>query len=393
MVFILLLLLETTAFTGSQQEGDTEDVAYTIKIGITYSNPVNGTGIWNFTEEERTIGLFMNNTWQTVYLLNHTYPFETTKVDENGNPISVLAFPITELKPGENVSFAVTYYVVSKPRSIPIIIENESGTLKSIPGDLIKSHCELERPWLADESGLRELAHTIAGNETRVLTIVKKFVAWIRDNIQYKYHEGYLYPAETYTKHQGACADQATLLITLCRIYGIPAYLQIGCIHLPERQTNATYYGGHREESSKQIGWHGWAIVYVPPWGWLPVDLTYVKGSLTNPINAITKGAVTFQRTIQYLNFTQTDYVASAREDRSFLMNNNFYVYSQDEMTLEPGPEPPHPPDPPDAPPNEFRRNPPTISTLMVIAAVGITLTGVSMTLLIIHVLKRKEKK
>ena len=389
--FILILLLTTIAFQNSLAvEGETQDVGYTIKMRTTYSNPVNGTRIWNLTEEDRTIGLFMNNTWQRVQLMSYSYLLEALKVDENGNSIAVLSFPKSELKPGENVSFSVMYYALSKPRSIPNIIENASETLERIPADLSRKYCREEGPWLVNEPELRELAHNLAENETRVLTIVKKFVAWIRDNIRYEFYESYLYPNETYAKLQGACADQATLFITLCRIYGIPAYLQAGCIYLPETQTSETYYGGRMTESLKQIGWHAWAIAYVPPWGWLPVDLTYVIGGFDDPFNAIKGGAVTFQRTIQYLNFTQTDYVASSREDRSFLMNNYFYVYIEDEMILDPSPEPPKPPEPPS---DETQGKPRLISVLIVAAAVGVTLTGASMIVFVLYVRKAKKEK
>ncbi len=74
-------------------------------------------------------------------------------------------------------------------------------------------------------------------------------------------------------------------------------------------------------------------MVYIPPWGWLPVDLTYVfGGSGGNPLNAITNAAVTSQITIQYMNISQTDYVASSLEARKFLITNSFYVHTEDEM-------------------------------------------------------------
>jgi hypothetical protein len=74
-------------------------------------------------------------------------------------------------------------------------------------------------------------------------------------------------------------------------------------------------------------------MVYIPPWGWLPVDLTYVFGGLEgNSLNAITNAAVTWQGTVQYMNISQTDYVASTRETKEFLLANGFYVSLEDEM-------------------------------------------------------------
>jgi hypothetical protein len=149
-------------------------------------------------------------------------------------------------------------------------------------------------------------------------------------------HEVPQYPNETITKREGDCDDKAILLVTLCRIIGIPAFIQIGAIYMPPPyppETSESYWEDHVTAVQKRIGWHGWAMVYIPPWGWLPVDLTYVFEPITvDPLNAIKNAAVTSQITVQYMNISQTDYVASSREAREFLITNSFSVYMEDEM-------------------------------------------------------------
>ena len=338
MVFVsaFFLLLSTVPFDGFViVKSETEEAGFIVKMSVTYHN--NGTDEWVFTNEDRAIGLFMNNTWQTVQLVNHSYPLKNTTFDEDGNPITVLQFPESKLKPGENVSYTVTYYALSKPRLLPNIKEEDSGTLEEIPEELNKSYCGEGDSWLVKDPELRIVAQEIAENETNVLTLVKKFVEWIRQNIGYAVHEVPSYPNETYAERSGDCDDQAILFITLCRILGIPSYLQIGCIHMPTvPSTEDTYWEDHLTTSLKHIGWHGWTIVYIPPWGWLPVDLTYVLGGYDDPLNAIKKAAVTSQKTLQYMNISQMDYAASSRVYRDFLRNSDFYVYTQDEMIEAP---------------------------------------------------------
>jgi len=75
-------------------------------------------------------------------------------------------------------------------------------------------------------------------------------------------------------------------------------------------------------------------MAYVPPWGWLPIDLTFVTGSFAVAVNAIYHGAVTLQKTIQYMNISKEDYVASSYMYRDFLQQNDFYLYSMDEVTM-----------------------------------------------------------
>jgi len=102
---ILIVLLATTAFQSLLVEGKKQDVSFVIQVTVTLSNSGNGTKTWNLTAEDRGINLFMNNTWQTVQLINSSFSLETVAVDDDGNPVAFLQFPRSELKPGENVSY------------------------------------------------------------------------------------------------------------------------------------------------------------------------------------------------------------------------------------------------------------------------------------------------
>ena len=335
VALILLVLIASSTFNSFKLvKAEILDVDYTIQTTVTFSN--NGTKAWNLTEEDRGISLFMNNTWQTVYLTESSCPIERTETDEDGNPIAILELPKSKLEPRENVTYTVTYNVESEPRSIPHLDEQESGNLTEIPEDLREEYCREGDAWQINDPTLQETAHTIAGNETNVLSVVEEFVAWIwnPNNINYSTHEVPRYPNETLSGGEGDCDDQAILFITFCRICGIPSYLQVGCIHGYEFMESQTSWNGTVTSVLKHIAWHGWAMVYVPPWGWLPVDLTYVMGGRGAPLNAIKTGAVTSRKTIQYMNISQRDYIASSRKYRDLLIENQFYIHQEDEMSM-----------------------------------------------------------
>lgn len=331
-LMIFLFFANTTFYVITPVKSEDQDLGFIIRSSVTFFN--NGTSVWNFTEEDQSIGLFMNNTWQTVCLTNHSHPIKQIKTDEEGNPVAVLRFSESKIRPNETLSYNVTYQALSKSRPPLNVSEEKSGNLDEIPESMSEEYTKAEGPWLVNDSTLQTLAHTVAKDETNILTIVKKFVEWIKDNITYVVHDVPLYPNETYTKREGDCDDQAILLITLCRICGIPAYLQTGCIYIPTKPKElSTYWEDHLTILKRRIGWHGWAMVHVPPWGWLPVDLTYVWGGLGgDALNSIKKAAVTSQWTIQYMNFSKTDYAASAREEMEFFLDNSFHVHVEDEM-------------------------------------------------------------
>jgi transglutaminase-like putative cysteine protease len=334
VIFFLILLVTTLLFQNPLSvKGETSEKRFTITTTVTYSN--NGTTDWDLTGEDYAISLFMNNSWQSVSLVEHSLPLNSNATDGDGNLLGFLN--LTQLSYNQSVSYAVKYEVVSKPRLLPNITEEQSLTLADINDTLKDEYCWKEGPWLqySDDQDLRDLAYRESSNETRVLSIVKNFVRWITDYVVYDSAEIPRYPNETYIERKGDCDDKAILLITLCRIVGIPAYLQVGCIYdFFSLYSKETYWQGHVTSVLKQIGWHGWAIVYVPPWGWLPVDLTYVPIDpyLSNSLNAIKGAAVTGQDVIQYMNFTHTDYVGASRRLRDFIQSNDFYIYMIDEM-------------------------------------------------------------
>jgi transglutaminase-like putative cysteine protease len=331
IVFLQVFLLAFAALeiVSSQpvKSGDSLDLGFYIKSAATFVN--DGTGIWNLTREDQSWSCFMNNSWQTVCMIDHANPLETVETDVDGNEVAVFQFK-SNLQPGENVSDYIVYHVNSKPRSIPNLSYAGSGTLSQIPVDLQDEYCLGNGFWMTSDPQIRTRAFSIVGSETRVLTIVTKLVSWIWNNINYKSHDPTLYPNETLSLREGDCDEQAILLGTFCRILGIPTYLQIGCVFISGDSSSSD--SGRVHYAEEQIGWHGWAIVYVPPWGWLPVDLTYVFGSRLDPLNSIRTGAVTSQYTIQSENVSENNYIASDRAYEQLLENNNFSLYAKDQM-------------------------------------------------------------
>jgi transglutaminase-like putative cysteine protease len=85
---------------------------------------------------------------------------------------------------------------------------------------------------------------------------------------------------------RGDCDDLSLLFISMCRSQCIPAYLQADVVFSDSIRIDKTDWNGHYHYVFEGAGWHAWVMVYIPPWGWLPVDLTMLGGM--NPVETIT---------------------------------------------------------------------------------------------------------
>jgi len=129
-------------------------------------------------------------------------------------------------------------------------------------------------------------------------------------------------------EQDGDCDEKANLLISLCRILKVPAYLQAG-LAVESNMTIADIDGHYRSEGL--VG-HAWAMVYVPLWGWTPVDLTYYKAT-RDPISHITTSAFSLGLVIQTANIANTDYIADTKKWVDSLYAHDIYEHERYGLT------------------------------------------------------------
>jgi transglutaminase-like putative cysteine protease len=109
---------------------------------------------------------------------------------------------------------------------------------------------------------LRLLLEEILDGETNPLKQARKIYDFITTKVMYSFMREYA-ALENIAEYaavnmKGDCGVQAILLITLCRMAGIPARWQSGLA--------VTKY---------DTGCHDWAEFYVEPWGWMFTDPSY----------------------------------------------------------------------------------------------------------------------
>jgi hypothetical protein len=272
----------------------------------------------------------MNTSWQTTYL-DTISDIPTLDQDSNGNKI--LVFDSSPLSPRGNVSIAFSLRVKTRQRNPPTIQFSTAGELHDIPNTLRQKYCKLEGTWVINNN-LQLLARTIWAEQNKtsnVLRIVLSLADWIGSNIQSVSHDIPYYPNETHHYLEGDCDDQANLLIALCRVLGIPAYLQIGCLQW--LSSTGEHWNGHVISELKGVSYHAWAMIFVPPWGWLPFDMT-LGWNVYNQLSVIQSAKIWSSDTIVMSNITEGNWAGDGRLAKEWIVASTVYVYHEDELIL-----------------------------------------------------------
>jgi transglutaminase-like putative cysteine protease len=174
----------------------------------------------------------------------------------------------------------VVYVEVPRPASGDLMIELriafdsydsdfhvDPGTLPpyGTQSDLYRRFTRSE-PQMEQTRELGELARSIVGQETNAYRKARKLYDWVCDHITYNYvwrwrDATFCYgnaSEEVRQRRVGDCVVQSVFYAALCRCVGLPARVHNGPIFPPGMKND-----------------HVWAEVYMPGYGWLPVDVTY----------------------------------------------------------------------------------------------------------------------
>ncbi|MGB9623211.1 MAG: hypothetical protein ACPL07_05120, partial [Candidatus Bathyarchaeia archaeon] len=75
-----------------------------------YAFENRGDEVFSLTEEDLSIALFLNDSWQTVMVINSTASILKENVDEDGNKYAVLNLPY-QIPPNSSINFSASYLI------------------------------------------------------------------------------------------------------------------------------------------------------------------------------------------------------------------------------------------------------------------------------------------
>jgi transglutaminase-like putative cysteine protease len=316
-ILILLTIITPVVYAA-------DEATYTYTLTYTFEN--EGAEPLTLIPEDYTLPLFINNTWQTVIIVNSSIPYTVTEIDMDGN-MGILMDVDPELPPGGTLSYTVEYLIESTEQEKPEF--SLTGGNNEIPTELITQYTGSTETFPKDDETVHETALRAAWDAETVIGVVSNLLEYVTKNTTYCNFETPRYPLQTLSENLGDCDDQAILLITMCRSLGIPAYLKVGIVVNPAIQDSDTSWDGHLTNIADGIGWHGWAMIYIPPWGWVPVDLTLVSEDtgFEYIMNAPEYGV----NLIEVLDVSDQSYIGGTLETRERIINSTLYVTVEDQ--------------------------------------------------------------
>jgi glutamine cyclotransferase len=132
----------------------------------------------------------------------------------------------------------------------------------AIPADVRKTYLANGEKYMTDDPFIRETVKDVAGKEKNLYWKARKLYAWLIEKLSYKLAGGWETGPKVLQRGSGSCSEYTFAFISLCRAAGIPARF-VGSIVV------------RKDDTSVDDVFHRWAEIYLPPYGWIPVDANH----------------------------------------------------------------------------------------------------------------------
>jgi transglutaminase-like putative cysteine protease len=176
-------------------------------------------------------------------------------------------FHFTDIKPLERKEIkmvsAITTYDVRY-----FIYPDKVDSLASIPDSIKNKYLVDNEKFNYDDPVIQEALKAAIGTEKNPYWIARKIYNYIIDHMFYERVGGWNTAPTVLKRGNGSCSEYSFVYISMCRAAGLPA-----------RYVGSVVVRG--DDASMDDVFHRWVEVYLPGYGWVPVDPS--GGDKTSP--------------------------------------------------------------------------------------------------------------
>ena len=136
-----------------------------------------------------------------------------------------------------------------------------------IPEDVFYAYTADDEKYKIYHPLIQSIVHEVVANETNILIKAIKLHDYVIDRLNYALAGGWDDAPTVLERGNGSCSEYCFAYIALCRAAGIPA-----------RYKGGTYLGEKVPHVDRIF--HRMVQIYLPSYGWIPVDMTFDEGLL-----------------------------------------------------------------------------------------------------------------
>jgi transglutaminase-like putative cysteine protease len=153
-----------------------------------------------------------------------------------------------------------SYFVTADLYDTRFFIRPEKvGNLKDIPKEISKTFLADDTKFDLKNPVIQKAVKEAVGSETNPYWMARRIYRWIIDHMYYELAGGWNVAPAIIERGNGSCSEYSFVFIAMCRAAGIPA-----------RFTGSIATRG--DLASEDDVFHRWCEIYLPPYGWIPVD-------------------------------------------------------------------------------------------------------------------------
>ncbi len=177
-------------------------------------------------------------------------------------------FNLGEVEAGKRIQ--LTYKIDAEISTIRyLIIPERCGTLADIPDRIKELYLRDGERYRLESDFIKHTVEKVVGDEKNPYWIARRIYDHLIANLHYEMVGGWDVPEVVLKRGSGSCSEYTFAFVALCRAAGLPARYQGSVV---VRGDDASIDEAH----------HRWAQVYLPNYGWVPVDAN--RGDVDSPV-------------------------------------------------------------------------------------------------------------
>jgi len=139
------------------------------------------------------------------------------------------------------------------------IFPEKVGSLRDIPKEIREKYLVDDTKYSISDPFIQKSAAEAIGDEKNPYWMTRKIYEYIMDKMRYELSGGWNIAPTVLKRGTGSCSEYSFVFISLCRAVGLPARYQ-GSVAI------------RGDDASTDDVFHRWCEVYLPKYGWIPVD-------------------------------------------------------------------------------------------------------------------------